>query len=73
MKADPYALNARTGYLCDAALIIVSPPETTQGIFIDCDQLALHESRFLKRYQQFHEIDNETTDCSTQELQEQAE
>jgi len=73
MAAYRYALNERTGFLCDAALIIVSTPEITQGIFIDGDQLALHESRFLKHCQQFHEIDNETTDCSTQELQKQAE
>ena len=73
MAAYRYALNERTGFLCDVALIIVSTPETTQGIFIDGDQLALHESRFLKRCQQFHEIDNETTDCSQQELQEQTD
>ena len=73
MAAYRYALNERTGFLCDVALIIVTTPETTQGIFIDGDQLALYESRFLKRCQQFHEIDNETTDCSSQEMQEQNE
>lgn len=73
MAAYRYALNERTGFLCDVALIIVSTPETTQGIFIDGDQLALHEARFLKRCTQFHEIDNETTDCSSQEMQEQTE
>ena len=65
MAAYRYALNERTGYLCDVALIIVSTPETTQGIFIDGDKLDLYESRFLKRAQQFHEIDkNDTQDCS---------
>ena len=73
MAAYRYALNERTGFLCDVALIIVTTPETTQGIFIDGDQLALYESRFLKRCQQFHEIDNETTDCSSQEMQEQTD
>ena len=65
MAAYRYALNERTGYLCDVALIIVSTPETTQGIFIDGDKLDLYESRFLKRAQQFHDIDkNEAEDCS---------
>ena len=65
MAAYRYALNERTGFLCDVALIIVSTEETTQGIFIDGDQLALHESRFLKRAKQFHDIDkDDTTDCS---------
>ena len=73
MAAYRYALNERTGYLCDVALIIVSTEESNQAIFIDGDQLALHESRFLKRAKQFHEIEtnNETTDFSKQELQEQ--
>ena len=73
MAAYRLALQERTGFLCEVALIIVSTPETTQGIFIDGDQLALHESRFLKRCKQFHDIDNETTDCGSQELQEQGE
>lgn len=65
MAAYRYALNERTGFMCDAALIIVSTEETTQGIFIDGDQLNLYESRFLKRAQQFHEIDkDDTQDCS---------
>ena len=66
MAAYRYALNERTGLsMCDVALIIVSTEETTQGIFIDGDQLDLYESRFLKRAQQFHEIDkNEAEDCS---------
>ena len=39
MAAYRLALEERTGYKCDVALIIVSTPETTQGIFIDTDQL----------------------------------
>ena len=70
MAAYRLALEERTGYHCDVALIIVSTPETTQGIFIDGDQMDLYESRFLKRCQQFHELDNETEDCSKQEVQE---
>ncbi len=70
MAAYRYALNERTGFLCDVALIIVSTPETSQAIFIDGDQMNLAESRFLKRCKQFHEIDNEDQDCSSQEMQE---
>ena len=74
MSAYRYALNERTGYLCDVALIIVSTPETTQGIFIDGDKLSLYESRFLKRAQQFHDIDkDDTTNCSEQTLLQQGE
>ena len=57
MAAYRLALEERTGYHCDVALIIVSTPETTQGIFIDGDQLELHESRFLKRCKQFHDME----------------
>ena len=73
MAAYRLALEERTGYHCDVALIIVSTPETTQGIFIDGDQLALQESRFLTRCKQFHEIEhnNEVEDSSKQTLQEQ--
>lgn len=73
MAAYRYALNERTGFLCDVALIIVTTSETNQAIFIDGDQLSLYESRFIKRAQQFHEIesDNETENCSQQELQKQ--
>ena len=46
LAAYRLALEERTGYHCDVALIIVSTPETTQGIFIDGDQLDLHESQF---------------------------
>ena len=60
MAAYRLALNERTGFLCDVALIIVSTEEMTQGIFIDSDQMQLYESRFLKRAKQFHEMeDNE--------------
>jgi hypothetical protein len=60
MAAYRLALNERTGFLCDVALIIVSTEETSQGIFIDSDQMQLYESRFLKRAKQFHDMeDNE--------------
>ncbi len=55
MAAYRLALAERTGYRCDVALIIVATEETTQGIFIDGDQMDLAESRFLKRAKQFHE------------------
>lgn len=71
MAAYRLALAERTGFKCDVALVIVSTPETSQGIFIDGDQLNLYESRFLKRVKQFHEIDNEAENCSSQTLQEQ--
>ena len=73
MAAYRLALAERTGYKCEVALIIVSTEETTQGIFIDGDQMDLAESRFLKRVKQFHqtETENENKDCSPQELQEQ--
>ena len=54
MAAYRLALEERTGFRCDVALIIVSTPETTQGIFIDSDQMDLYESRFLRRAEQFH-------------------
>ena len=73
MAAYRLALEERTGYHCDVALIIVSTPETSQAIFIDGDQLALQESRFIKRAAQFHNIagNNEVEDSSQQGLQEQ--
>ena len=37
---------------------IVSTPETSQGIFIDTDQLDRFEAKFLKRAQQFHEMES---------------
>ena len=52
MAAYRLALEERT-VICDVALIIVSTPETSQAIFIDGDQLALQESRFIKRAAQF--------------------
>lgn len=55
LAAYRYALNERVGYLCDVALILVSTPETSQAIFIDSNQLELHESRFLKRCKQYHD------------------
>lgn len=56
MAAYRLALFERTGFYCDVALIIVTTEETTQGIFIDGDQMDLHESRFLKRAQTFHNV-----------------
>ena len=73
MAAYRLALEERTGYHCDVALIIVSTPETSQAIFIDSDQLDLQEARFLKRCKQFHDLDNEAEDSSKQELLEQTE
>ena len=60
MAAYRLALEERTGFKCDVALIIVTTPETTQGIFIDSDQMDLYESRFLKRAKQFHEMESDT-------------
>jgi hypothetical protein len=68
MAAYRLALEERTGYHCDVALIIVSTPETTQGIFIDGDQMDMHQSRFLKRCEQFHNIEgtnDEVEDCGS--------
>ena len=71
MAAYRYALNERTGFLCDVALIIVSTPEITQAIFIDGDQLNLAESRFLKRCKLFHELNkDDTEDLRQQGVQE---
>ena len=64
MSAYRLALEERTGYHCDVALIIVSTPETTQGIFIDGDQMDLQEARFLKRCTQFHELNDRAEDSS---------
>ncbi len=54
MAAYRLALEERTGFRCDVALVIVTTPETTQGIFIDGDQLDLAEQRFIRRCEQFH-------------------
>ena len=69
MAAYRLALKERTGFECDVALIIVSTEETTQGIFIDTDQMNRFEGKFIQRAQQFHTLfgDNETQDCSKQE------
>ena len=56
MAAYRLALEERTGYKCDVALIIVSTEKTSQAIFIDGDQMDLAESRFIKRCAQFHEL-----------------
>ena len=47
MAAYRLALFERTGYKCDVALIIVSTPEISQGIFIDSDQMDRYEAKFL--------------------------
>ena len=75
MAAYRYALNERTGFLCEVALIIVSTPEITQGIFIDGDQLNLYQSRFLKRAQMFHDLENsdETENSCEQAAEKQGE
>ena len=74
LAAYRLALEERTGYHCDVALIIVSTPETSQAIFIDSDQMDLYESRFIKRCTQFHELyPDETENSGKQELQEQRE
>ena len=73
MAAYRYALHERTGFMCDVALIIVTTPETTQGIFIDGDQLSLYESRFLKRAAMFHEIDQATDETESINQQEQSQ
>jgi hypothetical protein len=72
MAAYRLALFERTGFQCDVALIIVSTPETTQGIFIDSDQMDRFEIKFLKRAQQFHEMedDKDTEGGSQSELPE---
>ena len=57
MAAYRRALFERTGFMCDVALIIVSTESTTQGIFIDSDQMNLYESRFLTRAENFHAMD----------------
>ena len=62
MAAYRYALHERTGFMCDVALIIVTTEETTQGIFIDSDQMDLYESRFLKRCALFHESEENTNE-----------
>ena len=56
MAAYRLALEERTGFKCDVALIIVATPETSQAIFIDGDQMDLAEARFVKRCAQFHEL-----------------
>jgi hypothetical protein len=72
MAAYRLALHERTGFMCDVALIIVSTPETTQGIFIDSDQMNRFETRFIKRAKQFHELEDakDTENCSQQKLSE---
>ena len=72
MAAYRLALKERTGYDCQVALIIVSTPETAQGIFIDTDQLDRFEAKFLKRCKQFHDMEDgeDTEDSSQQKLPE---
>ena len=67
MAAYRLALKERTGFECDVALIIVSTPETSQGIFIDTDQMNRFEDKFLARAKMFHDMhpDNEAQNCSS--------
>ncbi len=73
MAAYRLALEERTGYRCDVALIIATTPEITQGIFIDGDQMDLYESRFIKRAQMFHELDKEKDEAESICQQEMSE
>ena len=66
MAAYRLALEERTGYRCDVALIIATTPEITQAIIIDGDQLDLYESRFIKRAQMFHDLDKQTNETEGQ-------
>ena len=68
MAAYRLALKERTGFVCDVALIIVTTPEISQGIFIDTDQMNRFEDKFLKRAKQYHQMhgDDEAQDCSSQ-------
>ena len=66
MAAYRLALEERTGYRCDVALIIATTPEITQAIFIDGDQLDLAESRFVKRAQMFHDLDKQANETEGQ-------
>ena len=59
MAAYRLALEERTGFRCDVALIIVSTENECQGIFIDSDQLDLAERRFITRTERFHELDSQ--------------
>lgn len=56
LAAYRLALKERTGFHCDVGLIIATTEEHTQAIFIDGNEMDLHESRFLKRAEQFHQM-----------------
>ena len=56
LAAYRLALKERTGFHCDVGLIIATTEEHTQAIFIDGHEMDLHESRFLKRAEQFHQL-----------------
>ena len=56
MASYAMALEERTGYRIDAALIIVSTETDKQAIFIDRDQLDLAAHKFLKRCEQYHSL-----------------
>jgi len=74
LAAYRLALAERTGYRPEVGLIIVTTEETTQAIFIDSDQMDMHEARFIKRCQQFHaleEVNIETENLGQQELHQQ--
>ena len=73
LAAYRLAMKERTGYQCDAGLVIVSTPTTSQGIFLSADQLDLAESRFLKRVELFYQNSEiyDAPGCPQSELQEQ--
>ena len=56
MASYAMALEERTGYRVDCALIIVSTEAGNQAIFVDRDQLSLAEAKFLKRCEQYHAL-----------------
>jgi hypothetical protein len=55
LAAYRLAMAERTGFKCEAGLVIVSTPETSQGIFLSAEQLDLAEMKFLKRVEAFYE------------------
>ena len=72
LAAYRLALKERVDIDIKTALVIVSTPETSQGIFISGAQLDLAESRFLKRVETFYENSEiyEAPSCSEPQLQE---
>lgn len=56
LAAYSLAMEERTGWKAEAAVILVTTEEITQAMFIDANELKLHESRFLKRAEQYHQL-----------------